>query len=426
MHNHPHALRWSDVAPSAHPLPPLDPALTARLESAVASSRARGPDAVEDALDGVLVAHAGPWASGWRWSTGEGSLGGGVVHAWCCPAHSVTPGDAGVALRAVAALKEWRAWLERLETLFAALVPAEEELQARLVQATGVLLGEVAHATACEDAWYAHARQVLGWYLESHGAPAAKVEAAVEEATEGIFESWCDVPEDVAEQSAERLARRVTGADGERPLLTPPKSADHLKAHLAARKQVPWMQAPAIAAHAGTDGHQAFMERFDAARSTERAERMRAALRHARAEAAAGRALDLALLSELHEVAVPDALFRHAPAYAKAGRERYGFDGQLRARLEDALADANDTSVPLVARAARAYLDVCFFHPFTDGNGRAARLAFDFLLTREGVVLHDVAPLFRHPLAAGDVATAAGFLTLVTRVAEASARAAGV
>lgn len=27
--------------------------------------------------------------------------------------------------------------------------------------------------------------------------------------------------------------------------------------------------------------------------------------------------------------------------------------------------------LPLTARAARAYLDVCFFHPFDDGNARS-------------------------------------------------------
>ncbi|MET7621918.1 hypothetical protein [Streptomyces sp. NPDC005408] len=34
-----------------------------------------------------------------------------------------------------------------------------------------------------------------------------------------------------------------------------------------------------------------------------------------------------------------------------------------------------------------AYLDVCFFHPFGDGNARSAFLALIFVLDREGVAL---------------------------------------
>ncbi|MGW1544243.1 Fic family protein [Streptomyces sp. NPDC002309] len=36
--------------------------------------------------------------------------------------------------------------------------------------------------------------------------------------------------------------------------------------------------------------------------------------------------------------------------------------------------ESADRRVPLVSRAARAYLDVAFFHPFPDGNARLAML----------------------------------------------------
>ncbi|MFI9429176.1 Fic family protein [Streptomyces achromogenes] len=49
----------------------------------------------------------------------------------------------------------------------------------------------------------------------------------------------------------------------------------------------------------------------------------------------------------------------------------------------------------LTARAARAYLDVCFFHPFDDGNARSAFLALVFVLAREGVALDGVSLLRR-------------------------------
>ena len=45
-------------------------------------------------------------------------------------------------------------------------------------------------------------------------------------------------------------------------------------------------------------------------------------------------------------------------------------------------------------RAARAYLDVCFFHPVDDGNARAARLALDHILTSAGCALHAAEPVF--------------------------------
>ena len=45
-------------------------------------------------------------------------------------------------------------------------------------------------------------------------------------------------------------------------------------------------------------------------------------------------------------------------------------------------------------RAARVYLDVCFFHPFADGNARAARLALEHVLTSEGFALHTADPVF--------------------------------
>ncbi|MFF3340977.1 Fic family protein [Streptomyces flavidovirens] len=45
------------------------------------------------------------------------------------------------------------------------------------------------------------------------------------------------------------------------------------------------------------------------------------------------------------------------------------------------------------ADAARLYLDVAFFHPFDDGNGRAALLALGHLLAAEDIVLGRIAPL---------------------------------
>ncbi len=40
------------------------------------------------------------------------------------------------------------------------------------------------------------------------------------------------------------------------------------------------------------------------------------------------------------------------------------------------------------------YLDICYFHPFEDGNARAARLALDHVLTSSGLALHAAGPVF--------------------------------
>jgi hypothetical protein len=84
---------------------------------------------------------------------------------------------------------------------------------------------------------------------------------------------------------------------------------------------------------------------------------------------------------------------RTTDAFAKGGRERYPIVPDLRERLAAALRDAEDPGTSLIVRAVRLYLDICFLHPFADGNARAARLALDHLLTRNGYGVHAIAPL---------------------------------
>ncbi|MFF7444719.1 MULTISPECIES: Fic family protein [unclassified Streptomyces] len=146
------------------------------------------------------------------------------------------------------------------------------------------------------------------------------------------------------------------------------------------------------------DGAAHDIRTHDRARSPERAERLLTALAQARADAARAVPLSFALLGgwQRHVLGVPQAPpFRGAPAYAKAGRERYGIGPDLPARLDACLAEARDPALPLTARAARVYLDVCFFHPFDDGNARSAFLALTFVLAREGAALDQVGPVRR-------------------------------
>lgn len=111
----------------------------------------------------------------------------------------------------------------------------------------------------------------------------------------------------------------------------------------------------------------------------------------------------------------PWAPFRETDAHAKAGRERYGLTATTRADFAACLREATDPQIPPAARAARAYLDVAFFHPFTDGNARAALLTLVHVLAREDIVLPEVGPLQTtryadDPVGAADLATLIGVL----------------
>ncbi|MFG2732892.1 Fic family protein [Streptomyces canus] len=64
--------------------------------------------------------------------------------------------------------------------------------------------------------------------------------------------------------------------------------------------------------------------------------------------------------------------------------------------------DGRRAATPPDLRAARAYLDVCFFHPFDDGNARSAFLTLLFVLAREGVALNGVGLLRRITFQAGN------------------------
>ncbi|MFI8194770.1 Fic family protein [Streptomyces sp. NPDC085946] len=130
-----------------------------------------------------------------------------------------------------------------------------------------------------------------------------------------------------------------------------------------------------------------------------RAEGLLAALELLRADAARGALFDFQLLQhwQQHVLGTPQPpVFRNLPAFAKGSRERYGIDPDIQTRLDTFLAESShrtELPLPLTARAARAYLDVCFFHPFNDGNARSAFLTLVFVLAREDVALDEVSLL---------------------------------
>ncbi|MFE3513767.1 Fic family protein [Streptomyces sp. NPDC059166] len=205
-----------------------------------------------------------------------------------------------------------------------------------------------------------------------------------------------------------------------------PPGADSLAVWCLVRREVGWARLGAETAPGpvipAVDGFTAWCEGPVALRDPVRARRLLAGWAALRADAGRGEPLTFALLCgwQREVLGTRETSFRTGDAYAKRGRERYGLTARTRTDFEECLRESGDPSVPLAARAARAYLDVAFFHPFEDGNGRAALLALTFVLARERVFLSQVGPLGTTRYA-DDAAGAADLALLVSVLVRASA-----
>jgi hypothetical protein len=419
MSRRPSNLTWAEVSPAlSNAATALTPEALAQVAlPVVPPSRLRdrrSEDEIELRIDARFRERFGPWASGWRWSMGEGSIGGGPVRGWCCPAHSIwaqaDQGPDDTALRAAAGLLSWRDWIRELADLFAQVTPALSDVEAFEQHALSVL-ERVVGRTGGEDAWYDHAHQVLCWFLESRGDPSP--DRTVSRATRGRFESWCTPPPSALRDISLTLRDEVFRSRKGR--------VDGLEIWWANRRLTAWAAAGETPSRPAST-MDAVLEHtvlHDAGIDAARGERMFDALVHVRERARTGGGVTLAELTGWQRhVLGPGAevsLRKHA-AWAKEGRERYGLE-RLEQRLEEALAALSEESLPPVARAARVYLDLSFLHPFVDGNARAARLALDFVLTRAGLTVEDPERvLFRLPLPATDPAVGAQFQTLLGRL----------
>lgn len=195
-------------------------------------------------------------------------------------------------------------------------------------------------------------------------------------------------------------------------------AADSLSVWLRVRREVEWQRAPALQrVPPGRDGFRTWCEGPVRRRDPIRAERLLAAHSLVQEDAARRTPLNFALLAgwQREVLAVTGTPFRVSDAFAKAGRERYGLTPDTRADLDSCLRETTDPDIPLSARAARAYLDVAFFHPFDDGNARAALLVLVHVLGREDIVLPEVGPLQTtryadDPAGAADLASLIGVL----------------
>lgn len=209
---------WADLDPGRHPFA-WDEDEEARLRALVRewvppvlSGMAgwwQGEEWCERQVDAIIRERYGTWAQGWNWCYRYG----GVIGSWVTGAGSVTTPDE-TAARVVAALLEWREWLETTARRFVELAPppdaAPEDLSWHLERAC-VRLVTYALDSDAEGGWHRQAGLLLRWYLTTSGMSQADAGRAVEAAIGGRFHSWVAPARTLIESVGEDLAVGLTG-----------------------------------------------------------------------------------------------------------------------------------------------------------------------------------------------------------------------
>ena len=199
---------------------------------------------------------------------------------------------------------------------------------------------------------------------------------------------------------------------------------DQLTTWQQVREQVPWrdvvphLQIPVPAVRDGFTAHATIGE------DRRRQRLLLAAYADARCAATTGAGLTPDLTARWNGMlrGIPAAVFRRGPAFAKNGRDRYGLPADTQQRYAACLSEAAAQTIPVAARAARAYLDVAFFHPYDDGNARLGGLVLHYVLLRAGVELDEVRPILTTIRRADDPQGAAGLARLIHGTATATNR----
>jgi Fic/DOC family len=366
--------RWTDVDPATHAYDRVAAHATIRecFGHGLLPPAADRREDLEARITRALVAGLGSWAGGWNWSSSEPG-GGGPVGEYCCAEHSLTFG------KVVAALDDWRSFLEQTGSLFTKIrADAPRPDPSQVERAAAQILPLIVERTGASDAWYHTFATVLTWFLDFAGYDPAVIGPAVHETISGRFSSWVEPSEELAAQTAKELDWAV------RTVLTAaPMTGDALRDWLAVRARAFQMPLPPRERDpVRHDGHARFIEGAERERDLVRARRMGEALQACRSSAGRQETLTFDLLAGWQAIVlgVPRVTFRSGDALAKSGRERYARDADTPQRFASCLAEANDARVTPAVCAARAYLDVCFFHPFEDGNARA------------GLALHSIEP----------------------------------
>ncbi|MBR7834879.1 hypothetical protein KDL01_16520 [Actinospica durhamensis] len=163
----------------------------------------------ESQVDAILRERYGTWVWGWSWSYRYG----GPIGSWVSATCSVTSPEE-TAARVVAALLEWRGWLERTAERFAELAPppdASPEDRSWHLERACVRLVTYALDSGAEGGWYGQASLVLSCFLASNGMDQAEAARAVTRAIGGRFESWVTPEPAVIDSVGDDLALGLTG-----------------------------------------------------------------------------------------------------------------------------------------------------------------------------------------------------------------------
>jgi hypothetical protein len=209
------ALNWNDLKPSTHPFEPTR--LKAPLRELLMAlgeeiSRRDWRGEAVARIDQLIKTTIGAWAWGWKDYGGDTHM---VVYSWCCPVHSLFPdGYAAEAVpenaeRILAAVAEWREYLESLERIYArARIPTDRAGGSLAIAAViARIVTHVAEVTRCSDAWYSCAIDAIAWFLEHLGLAAGEAEAIADKAFAGKFESWVEPDPDRRDQATDDAAR---------------------------------------------------------------------------------------------------------------------------------------------------------------------------------------------------------------------------
>lgn len=275
-----------------------------------------------------------------------------------------------------ALLAAWKSLLDRIEAAFVEARDARHpDLRDELAHAITALLAVMIDYTYVDDRWFEPFETVLGWYCEFAGIAGENLDEHIARLFDASFESWV-LPPDGGQDAARAIGRGLAEVAG---------PSDALAAWLASRgarvDALPGIR-PVT-----SDPHVRYLDEVDTA--LERADTMRIALDACRA----AETLSVEQLVRWQQIVLDGpAPLRTTDAFAKRGREHYPMLPDLGDRLAAVLREATDPATPLVERATRAYLDICFLHPFVDGNARAARLVLDHVVGHAGYGFHAIAP----------------------------------
>jgi len=364
-------------------------------------------------LQPVITSSCGQWADYWTFGSSADSYGYNYVR----PPYPTLQRTIELFVNDV---KRWQKILLELEDEFAHLrsrcsgYPLCEHLEvaiAALLRHSPRQCTDVSWHVGFEM-WYRPFSQLVSWYLSSVGLEDSDIDVlkSVSNAITGFRSYQC--PRDTAVVVAQKVANQF-----HLDFNTVDSTADWLKIRSTLSALGSLSEAPTC-----PDTHLRFIEAVDAARSPERAQRMKHALAACRNAAKSGDPLSYDHLKnwQTHLMGVNAGHirgYRFHDAYAKQGRERYPLyseSSEDEERFIKILEEANTTE-PVALRATRAYLDVLFFHPFDDGCSRLARLVFDFVLTQANVAVNGVEAIFLFAKSARDAEGAQRLVELVEK-----------